>query len=62
MCKTLYDLIKNNRNKATQNISIAMTQLFSKRVGKNNNQIVYDNKYHYSNPLTLYQTQALENY
>ena len=52
--KTLYNLIKNNRNNATQKTSIAMTQHFPKRVGKNNEQTVYDNKYHYSNPLTLY--------
>ena len=31
-----------------------MTQHFPKRVRKNNEQTVYDNKYHYSNPLTLY--------
>ena len=59
MPKTLYNLIKNNRNNATQKTSIAMTQHFPKRVGKNNEQTVYDNKYHYSNPLTLYPNKKV---
>ena len=59
MRKTLYDLMKNNRNKATQKISIAMTENLSKRVGKNNNQSVYDNKYHYGSPLTLYPKSSI---
>ena len=59
MRKTLYDLMKNNRNKATQKISIAMSENLSKRVGKNNNQSVYDNKYHYGNPLTLYPKSSI---
>ena len=59
MRKTLYDLIKNNRNNATQKISIAMSENFSKKVGRNNNQIAYDNKYHYGNPLTLYPKSSI---
>ena len=59
MRKTLYDLIKNNRNKATQKISIAMIENFSKNVDRNNNHIVYDNKYHYGNPLTLYPKSSI---
>ena len=59
MRKTLYDLMKNNRKKATQKISIAMSENLSKMVGKNNNQIVYDNKYHYGNPLTLYPKSSI---
>ena len=59
MRKTLYDLIKNNRNNATQKISTAMSENFSKKVGRNNNQIVYDNKHHYGNPLTLYPKSSI---
>ena len=59
MRKTLYDLMKNNRKKTTQKISIAMSENLSKMVGKNNNQIVYDNKYHYGNPLTLYPKSSI---
>ena len=51
--------MKNNRKKATQKISIAMIENLSKMVGKNNNQIVYDNKYHYGNPLTLYPKSSI---
>lgn len=36
-----------------------MTEHFLKKTGKSNSQIVYDNKYHYSKPLTLYPKSSI---
>ena len=68
MRDTLYNLIKENRNDATQKISIAVKEKLAKNMGNNNRQDTYSNtsnnvqiidKYHYTQPKTLYPKSSI---
>ena len=68
MCDTLYNLIKENRNDATQKISIGVKEKLAKNMDNNNRQDTYSNtsnkvqiidKYHYTQPKTLYPNSSI---
>ena len=69
MRDTLYNLIKDNRNGATQKISIGVKEKLAKNMGIKNRQDFYHNisndvqiidKYHYTQPKTLYPGSSIK--